>query len=126
MAHFFILFSHWISHPYWIFVKRDNLLSKKIKFKYENIKLKKNSSGSCLTSKLHDKIIKMPSKPHETIPLSTTQWIGYQHYLQREYGVDIELNVCEIVGNSEKRFLRGKGWIMERQPWIMKRKGWIM
>jgi hypothetical protein len=28
-------------YPYWIFVKRDTLLSKKITFKYENIKLKK-------------------------------------------------------------------------------------
>jgi hypothetical protein len=27
------------------------------------------SSGSCLTSKLFDKIIKIPSKSHETIPL---------------------------------------------------------
>jgi hypothetical protein len=27
-------------------------------------------SGSCLISKLYDKIIKMPSKSHETIPLS--------------------------------------------------------
>jgi hypothetical protein len=27
------------------------------------------SSWSCLTSKLCDKIIKMPSKSHETIPL---------------------------------------------------------
>jgi hypothetical protein len=27
-------------------------------------------SGSCLTSKLHDKIIKMPSKSQETFPLS--------------------------------------------------------
>jgi hypothetical protein len=35
----------------------------KIKFK------KKISSGSCLTSKLYDKIIKMPSKSHKTIPL---------------------------------------------------------
>jgi hypothetical protein len=32
---FFIFF---ILCPYWIFVKRDKLLSKKIKFKYENIK----------------------------------------------------------------------------------------
>jgi hypothetical protein len=50
--------------------KRDKLLSKKIKFKYENIKSKKRmSSGSCITSKLYDKIIKMSSKSHETIPL---------------------------------------------------------
>jgi hypothetical protein len=57
-------------YPYWIFVKRDKLLGKKIKYKYENIKLKKRmSSGSCLTSKLYYKIIKMPSKYHETIPL---------------------------------------------------------
>jgi hypothetical protein len=32
-------------------------------------KLKKMPSGSCLTSKIYDKIIKMPSKSHETIPL---------------------------------------------------------
>jgi hypothetical protein len=33
-------------------------------------KLKKRMvSGSDLTSKLYDKIIKMPSKSHETIPL---------------------------------------------------------
>jgi hypothetical protein len=30
------------------------------------------SSGSCLTSKLYDKIIKMPSKFHEAIPLKST------------------------------------------------------
>jgi hypothetical protein len=30
------------------------------------------SSGSSLTSKLYDKIIKMLSKSHETIPLSRT------------------------------------------------------
>jgi hypothetical protein len=41
-----------------------------IKFKFENIKFKKRmSSGSCLTSKLSYKIIKMPSKSHENIPL---------------------------------------------------------
>jgi ABC-type Zn2+ transport system substrate-binding protein/surface adhesin len=28
------------------------------------------SSESCLTSKLNDKIIKLPSKSHETIPLN--------------------------------------------------------
>jgi hypothetical protein len=28
-------------YPYWIFVKRDKLLSKKIKFKYENIEIEK-------------------------------------------------------------------------------------
>jgi hypothetical protein len=40
-------------------------------------KLKKRmSSGSCLTSKLHDKIIKMPSKSHETIPLNVATEIG--------------------------------------------------
>jgi hypothetical protein len=52
--------------------RNDTLLRKKIKFKYKNIQLKKRmSSGSCLTSKLYDKIIKMPSKSHETIPLRT-------------------------------------------------------
>jgi hypothetical protein len=42
-----------------------------IKFTYENIKLKKRmGSGTCLTSKLYDKIIKRPSKSRETIPLT--------------------------------------------------------
>jgi hypothetical protein len=69
MAHFFdVIFRLYL---YWIFVKRDKILSKKIKYKYENIKLKKRMpSGRCLTSKLYDKIIKMPSKSHETIPLN--------------------------------------------------------
>jgi hypothetical protein len=41
-----------------------------IKFKYENIKLKKkNVMWDLHTSKLYDKIIKMPSKSHDTIPL---------------------------------------------------------
>jgi hypothetical protein len=31
------------------------------------------SSGSCLTSKLYEKIMKMLSKSHETIPLNITQ-----------------------------------------------------
>jgi hypothetical protein len=30
-------------YPYWVFVKRDKLWSKKIKYKYENIKLKKKN-----------------------------------------------------------------------------------
>jgi hypothetical protein len=41
-----------------------------IQFEYENIDIKKRMfTGSCLTSKLYNKIIKMPSKSHETIPL---------------------------------------------------------
>jgi hypothetical protein len=39
-----------------------------IKLKYENIQLKKCNAG---LAKLCDKIIKMPSKSHETIPLNT-------------------------------------------------------
>jgi hypothetical protein len=39
-AFFSLIFPHAL-YPYWIFVKRDKLLSKKIKFKYVNIKLKK-------------------------------------------------------------------------------------
>jgi hypothetical protein len=40
-----------------------------IKFKYENIKLKKKEceAGYAFTSKLSDKIIKRPSISHETI-----------------------------------------------------------
>jgi hypothetical protein len=34
------------------------------------------SSGSSLTSKLYDKIIKMLSKSHETIPLRNIDWLG--------------------------------------------------
>jgi hypothetical protein len=30
-----------ILYPYWVFVKRDKLLNQLIKFKYENMKLKK-------------------------------------------------------------------------------------
>jgi hypothetical protein len=45
-----------------------------IKFEYENIKIKKRMlSGTCLTAKLYDKIIKMPSKSHEIIPLNNIQ-----------------------------------------------------
>jgi hypothetical protein len=62
-------------YPYWIFVKRDKLLSKMIKFKYEKLTNKRMSIGSCVTSKLYDKIIKMPSKSHETIPLK--QWLKF-------------------------------------------------
>jgi hypothetical protein len=60
------------------FVKRDKLLSKLIKFKYENIKYKKKMrSGTCLTSKLYDTIIKTPLKSHETIPVN---WRLAAHY----------------------------------------------
>jgi hypothetical protein len=37
--------------------------------KTSKFKKKRKSSGSSLTSKLYDKIIKMLSKSHETIPL---------------------------------------------------------
>jgi hypothetical protein len=42
-----------------------------IKFKYEKKKKKEKRMwcGTCLTSILYDKIIKIPSKSHETIPL---------------------------------------------------------
>jgi hypothetical protein len=40
-AFFYFIFT---LYPYWIFVKRDKLLSKKIKSKYENIKLKRKES----------------------------------------------------------------------------------
>jgi hypothetical protein len=39
------------------------------------------SSGSSLTSKLYDKIIKMLSKSHETIPLIGVIFCGYYGYL---------------------------------------------
>jgi hypothetical protein len=75
-------------YAYWIFVMCDKLLSKLIEFKYENIKLK-ISSGSCLTSKLSDKIIKMPSKSHETIPLRENSpgkcWCSQEHPLDLKY-----------------------------------------
>jgi hypothetical protein len=44
---------------------------------------KRMSSGSYVTSKLYDKIIKMPSKSHETIPFKVKdffmlycRWVG--------------------------------------------------
>jgi hypothetical protein len=40
-----IFYFIFILYAYWIFVKRDKLLSKLIKFKYENIKLKKRGGG---------------------------------------------------------------------------------
>jgi hypothetical protein len=38
-------------------------------------KFKKMWSGTCIQSELYDKIIKMPSKPHETIPLKDKKGI---------------------------------------------------
>jgi hypothetical protein len=69
---FFKFYFHTIPVPLLDFCQTyGKLLRQKIKFKYENLKLKKRmSSGSCLTSKLYDKIIKMPSESHENIPLS--------------------------------------------------------
>jgi hypothetical protein len=46
-------------------------------FNMKTSKLKKMSIGSCLTSKLYDKIIKMISKSHETIPLTCS--LLYEH-----------------------------------------------
>jgi hypothetical protein len=46
-AFFYLIF---ILYPYWIFVKRDKLLSKKIKYKYENIKLKKKNAQRKLSN----------------------------------------------------------------------------
>jgi hypothetical protein len=37
------------------------------------------SSGSCLTSKLYDKIIKMPSKSHDTIPCNLNMKTDVQY-----------------------------------------------
>jgi hypothetical protein len=65
MAHFFKFYLH-----YWIFVKRDKLLSKKNIFKYENITFKKNVQRKLSDIQLYDKTIKMPSKFHETISLN--------------------------------------------------------
>jgi hypothetical protein len=44
---------------------------------------KRMSSGSSLTSKLYDKIIKMLSKSHETIPLSTTRFTVLQNWIYK-------------------------------------------
>jgi hypothetical protein len=41
VAFFYFIFT---LYPYWIFAKRDKLLSKKIKVKYENKKLKKQKT----------------------------------------------------------------------------------
>jgi hypothetical protein len=57
-------------------------------FNMKTSKLKKRMpSGSCLTSKLYDKIIKMLSKSHKTIPLSAEKFaankkaVGKENYL---------------------------------------------
>jgi hypothetical protein len=44
-------------------------------------------SGICPTSKLYGKIIKMPSKSHETIPLKT---LPQYRYLSKEDGLEGE------------------------------------
>jgi hypothetical protein len=44
---------------------------------------KRMSTGSCLTSKLYDKIIKMPSKSHETIPLKISELVTKALFDQR-------------------------------------------
>jgi hypothetical protein len=43
------------------------------------------SSGSCLISKLYDKIIKMPSKYHENIPLKWRLggWLAFFSFIFR-------------------------------------------
>jgi hypothetical protein len=50
-------------------------------------------SGACLTSKLYDKIIKTPSKSHETIPLRILSWLA-MIYLELASGVS---KFCSIV-----------------------------
>jgi hypothetical protein len=60
-------------------------------------KLKKRmSSGSCLTSKLYDKVIKMPSKSHETIPLNC-----WNLYYPREWS---KIVVDYLFLNSKHQF----------------------
>jgi hypothetical protein len=55
-------------------ILNDKIYIWKLKIK----KLKKRMwSGTCLTSKLYDKIIKRPSKTHETIPLNVLLSINY-------------------------------------------------
>jgi hypothetical protein len=62
-------------NPTGFFVKRDKLLSKLIKLKYENIKFKKkNVKRDMSKSKPDDKILKTPSKSHENIPLNEFLW----------------------------------------------------
>jgi hypothetical protein len=46
---------------------------------------KRMSSGSCITSKLYDKIIKTLSKFHETIPLSAEDGIWTTQFLPLLY-----------------------------------------
>jgi hypothetical protein len=69
----FLFYFTFILYPYWVFIKRDKLLSLVIKFKYKNIKFKIMWSRTCLTCKLNDKAIKTPSKSHETIPLRSSE-----------------------------------------------------
>jgi hypothetical protein len=54
MAHFLNFI--FILYPYLIFVKRGKLLSKKIKFKYENRKIKKKEYPAEVVKNLNYKI----------------------------------------------------------------------
>jgi hypothetical protein len=58
-------------YPYWVFVKRDKLLSQLIKFKYENIKLKKKIVKRNMPPKLYDKITKNATKISWDYPFNT-------------------------------------------------------
>jgi hypothetical protein len=108
----FIVFrQNWNSYAvYWvkkiIFVRSQYSKSWTVVDINEDIKLKKKrmSSGSCLTSKLYDKIIKMPSKSHETIPLKKIQKYWSRNYMHSKYcNSKLETNektnlVCSMIG----------------------------
>jgi hypothetical protein len=53
------------------------------------------SSGSCLTSKLYDKFIKMLSKYHETIPLIYSEKSTYRTYVDSEIS-DLSFTMAKI------------------------------
>jgi hypothetical protein len=61
------------------------------------------SSGSCLTSKLYDKIIKMPSKSHETIPLNLVDTFTFDLSKYYKKNSKRESHIILLSANSLKR-----------------------
>jgi hypothetical protein len=61
------------------------------------------SSGSCLTSKLCDKIIKMPSKSHETIPLKVTHSNEKKSFEIARRIAAIGTKKCNLKGQSHEK-----------------------
>jgi hypothetical protein len=59
------------------------------------------SSGSCLTSKLYDKIIKMLSKSNETIPLNRAETTLKQHLFLLLFILHLKLSITNFLQNCK-------------------------